>query len=103
MAVSVILVAPVWELAEVDTVLQHFVDALHEVTTCLTIGAADFISRSLILSRAHGNITRSQLQLAVLTEELVAILALEWLVWEIATHGAVDLLRHFPLQLVLDF
>lgn len=30
-----------WELAEVDTVSKHLVDLLHEVTSCLTVGAAN--------------------------------------------------------------
>ena len=52
--------APVGELAEVDAVLHDFVNFLHEVTSCLAVGAADIKARSrrdsaiYLLSGVHG-------------------------------------------------
>ena len=44
-----------------------------------------------------------QLDLAVLAEQLVAILALKGLVREVAAHHAVDFFHHLSLQFVLNF
>ena len=43
------------------------------------------------------------LELAVLAEDLVALPAFEWHVWEIIAHDTLDLLNQLLLQLVLDF
>ena len=43
-----------------------------------------------------------KLQLAVLTEELVALFTLQWLIWELAADNTLDLLHHLPLELILD-
>ena len=45
----------------------------------------------------------TQLHLAVFAEKFVAISALHWLVWELTTDDANDLLDHLSLKLVLNF
>lgn len=111
------LVAFVRKLAEINAVSQYLVDLLHEVTSCLTVRAADIVSRSgsstwsfflraLSLVRASillSSIATHQLYLTVLAEQLIALLTFQRLVWEVVAHDALDFLYHFALQLVLDF
>lgn len=55
---------------------------------------------NLVHLSAH---TLLELQLAILTEKLVAVFALKRLEWELKAHDALDLFHHFALKLILDF
>jgi hypothetical protein len=43
-----------------------------------------------------------KLQLAIFTEEFVAVFALKWFVRELMTHTALNFLRHLSLEFVLN-
>jgi len=89
------------ELAEVDAVSQHFVQFTHEVSLGLTVWAANVELRCLLSSLLLG-VALLQLDLAEFTEELVAISAFFWVVWEVFAHYATYFVDHFSLKLVLD-
>ena len=89
-------VALVGEFAKVYAICQHLIDVLQKVSASLATGAAD------VVPGLRGVQVRTELQLAVLAEQLVAVFALQGLVREVATHDAVDFFRHFSLQFVLD-
>jgi hypothetical protein len=133
---SLVGVASVRELAEVNAVLEHLVNWLHEVTTSLAARAAGivvwvhalvlnhhFVGSSSISAWRHPlhmlsepwinqaplliidalivelniGISTLDLNLAIFTEELVAIFTLEGLVWELEADGTLDLLNHLSL------
>ena len=88
------------ELAEVDTVFEHLVDLLEEVSLRTTVGAALLRLHSPTSAVKLGLIC--YLQLAVLAEELVALGTLFRFEGKLRAHHTLDLFNHFSLQFVLD-
>ena len=43
-----------------------------------------------------------KLDLAIFTEEFVAVFALEWLIWELQAHNALNFFSHLSLELILN-
>ena len=84
-----------WKLTEVNTVSENIVDILEEISLHMAAWTAHSFSAihlSFIL----------KLELAVLAKQLIALFALEMLVRKVTTHHALDLIYHFPLELVLN-
>lgn len=107
------LKAFVRELAEVNAIPQYLVDFLHEISSGLAVRAADIVpwsgSRALLLralafvaSILLSSISSLQLYLAVLAEQLIALLTFHWLIRKVVAHDALDLFDHLALQLILD-
>lgn len=98
--VSVLIETSVWELTEVNKILEHLVHILQERSLDVavwTIYSYIFISTLWLLIQLF-----LQLKLTVFTEKLVACLAFFGLEGELETNYALDLLHHLALELVLD-
>ena len=91
-ALPIVLVALVWKFTEVDAVGQHLIDVLHEVSPSVAARALDVLWVLILF----------QLNLTVFTEQLIAIFALEGLVWEVTTHHTEDFFSHLALKFVLN-
>lgn len=92
--------ASVWEFAEVDEVLEDFVQVSKEWPLDFAVGTVDgFILHSLGL---HCFNLVLELNLAVPAEEFVAALALHRHERKLEANHALDLFDHLPLQLVLN-
>ena len=103
--------ALVGKLAEVNHILEYFVDRLQEIAGLLAVGAAYVFCKSdttlllllnwilswsgkVIFNMAELTI---ELLLAILTEKFIAFFAFLWLEWEVKTHHALSFLDHLPL------
>ena len=91
-----ILIAPMGEVTEVNTVLKDFVDFNQKVSRFIAIWAANIIPcifRTLLTCCRPS----LQLYLTVFANKLVAIFALQRVIRKLLTHAANDFLRHLPL------
>lgn len=99
--VAVYVKASMRELAEVNQVLEHFVNVLKIWTLDLTVRTVHLWLVALF--KWHAIQLLLKLKLTVLAEKLVAPLALLWLEGELEADNALDFFNHLLLELVLEF